>query len=308
MDTEQKPFNKKAGIANIASRGPGTFKMDPRVIRVRPDEENTRKLDLSDPDQREELDQLKLALLLFGQLQPCGVRYEGGDNVADLVWGFRRWQATMELVAEGKIEPVISVVVVNANDEARRRAINIIENVHVPLNDVELGEGFQALIDRGMSVEKIGEMMPYKGAKIRACLALADSPRAVKEMVRTKAVTTSRAIQAVAEHGDKAVKILEKQVEAAHAAGIKTVKRERKASTNAKMLDQLPLERSDTDARVYEVADEAFRCAYREEVRPGSEMSGALYGHLVALGVALFGADDPKVRSLAAVGADEEAA
>jgi hypothetical protein len=37
-------------------------------------------------------------------------------------------------------------------------------------------------------------------------------------------------------------------------------------------------------------------------------MSGALYGHLVALGVALFGADDPKVRSLAAVGADEEAA
>jgi ParB-like chromosome segregation protein Spo0J len=298
---EAKPFDPKKGINNIAKRGASTFRIDPRELVV---EEglNVRHIDLSDPDQREKLEDLKESWLAVGQVQAIGVRYDGGS--AKVVYGHRRRLAAIELVEEGRIEPVVTVVVVDANDEVRRMAVNVAENVHEKINEADQADRFHELLNRGMTFDRLCAAVGMKPEKVRMALDLANSPIAVKDMVRRGDVTAARAIQARKEHGDKAVKVLEKQVEAAHASGIKTVKRERKTSGTPKP-SQLPLERSDTDTKVYEAAEEAFRAAVRADIHPGSDTVEVPIAYIVALGAALFGEEDPRVKALASAGLAE---
>jgi ParB-like chromosome segregation protein Spo0J len=285
----EKPApEKRRGLGDITQRGASTFKIDPRKIVVEKDF-NTRNLDLNDPVQRAALDELKASIEVFGLLQPMGTRYDPGAASAILVFGHRRLIAILELVDEGKIEPLVSVLSITAKDEARRKAINIAENIHVALNDVELGEGFQALIDRGMTVEKIAEVMrSYPLAKIRACLALADSPIAVKQMVSAGEATPALARKVTREHGDAAPAVLKTKVAEAKAAGKSTATR-----TKTVALPKPPK----ADA-IGEAAQALFEIACgrmsedSDDVRlPKSEF--------FALGKALFGEKDARVRALA---------
>lgn len=231
----EKPFDSKKGINNVAARGASTFEMDPRDIVV-DHSFNTRRLDLTIPKQREELDALKAGIRVFGQLQPVVVRYAG--QTVYLVFGYRRTVAITELVEEGFYKDpsrAITVIVEKANDESRRKALDLSSNIaQVPLNPVEVGEGFQSLLGMKLTVEKLVEMFPaYKEQGIRALLKLADSPIAVKDMVRSGAVSQALAIQSVEKHGDGAVADLRQRAAEAKAAG-KTTATRTKSPTPAK--------------------------------------------------------------------------
>lgn len=132
-----------------------------RLDRIRPDEDQVRRLNKSEKDP--EIQELARSIKDVGVLQPLDVRYirrtaanKGGDYY-EIIAGERRYVAARLAGLEE-----VPVKVVNA-DEKQARRLQLIENIHrADLSPIELGTALQELLDEGASVEDLCKLL-HKG-------------------------------------------------------------------------------------------------------------------------------------------------
>jgi ParB-like chromosome segregation protein Spo0J len=271
------------GLRDLGRKGSEIYLIPLDLIDL---DENYRKIDLADPEERAATDLLKRSIAANGVLSAGWGRTGGGRT--KLVAGQRRLICLRELVAEGHpIEPVMPIKSVAAGPEDTRIAIQLAENIHRDPSPIDNGNAFRKLIGYNWTLEKIEELTGYKPAYVNQCLALADTPVAVQAAVQRGDVTPAAAVQATKKHGDDAPKVLQGKIDAAQAAGKKTVTRTKSTAAITKP-DKL-----DAIGSAAQAAFDALRPV--EESEDFMLTRSAAY----ALGLALFGPKDARVRALA---------
>lgn len=135
----------------------------------------------------EELESLADSLRQKGVLQPIVVREHEGSY--QIVAGERRYQAARK----AGLDRVPVLVREVSNEELLQLAL--IENLQrSDLNPLEEALGYQALIDQnGLTQAEVGAMLSKSRSTVSNALRLLDLPEAVKELLRTGALTAGHA-------------------------------------------------------------------------------------------------------------------
>ena len=180
--------------------------IDPRIIQV-DDGFNPRDYNL--PENRAHLDELKQSIRVNGTLVPLLVRFDAERKAAVLVDGECRLRANLELITEGVEILAVPTVQVAGGNEADRLLTSITANTGKPLSKWELGTAFQRLYKFGWSEEQIATKTGYKAAFITDAMALADAPIEVKQLLSSRAVTPSLALEEIRANGAAAVQTLQ---------------------------------------------------------------------------------------------------
>jgi hypothetical protein len=181
---------------------------------------------------------------------------------------------------------------VKAAAEDTRIVLQLSENLRVPPSDLDLGRACSRLVNLRWSIERIVTETGYEAHHIRKCLQLVDSPLEVQQMGEEGTVRPARAIQAVRQHGDAATEVLKQDIEEAKAAGKSVVTRKR-ATPAARPAPQAP--GIDVDA-IHAAAQALFDGLIGD---PDTGVTLTPVNLAYALGVALYGENDPRVMRFA---------
>jgi ParB/RepB/Spo0J family partition protein len=166
------------------------YPFDPRHLKV---DANYNVRDLTTPEAREKLDELKSSIRTNGVRIPLEIRLVGTDVF--IVSGHRRHTAVMELIAEG--EPIKSVLVLAEPDgmgEAERALNLAISNSGEPLTPLEMAEVVRRLCAFGWDHANIAKRIGWKSsATVKQHLDMLAMPEAVKTHVRNGEISATTA-------------------------------------------------------------------------------------------------------------------
>lgn len=187
------------------------YPFDPRLLKVDPGY-NVR--DLTTPEARSKLDELKEQIRHAGVRVPLEVRFEskGDNNDVFIVSGHRRHRAVMELIDEGvPIETVLVIQEPKGTNEAERALNLALSNSGEPLKPIELAQVVKRLTDFGWDHAQIARRMGWKSASsVRQHLDMLALPTDVQAAVKQGKVSASTARKSVAEIGGEAtMKLIE---------------------------------------------------------------------------------------------------
>lgn len=200
------PVQSVTRLRDLKDSARDQLMMDPRIIVVE-DFFNPRNYDL--PENRAHLDELKASIRANGTLVPLLVRWDAGTKSAILVDGECRLRANLELINEGVEILSVPTVQVTGGNEADRLITSITANTGKPLSKWELGTAFQRLYKFGWSEEQIAAKTGYRPTFIAEAMELADAPIEVKQLLSTRAVTPSLALDELRANGAAAVQSLQ---------------------------------------------------------------------------------------------------
>jgi ParB-like chromosome segregation protein Spo0J len=192
--------------------------IDPRIIVV---EDGHNPRDYTLPENRAHLDELKASIRANGTLVPLLVRWDAGTKSAILVDGECRLRANLELIAEGVEILSVPTVQVSGGNEAERLLTSITANTGKPLSKWELGTAFERLYKFGWSEEQIAAKTGYRPSFITEARELADAPVAIKQLLSSRAVTPSLALDELRANGAAAVQSLQRIASERKASGKK---------------------------------------------------------------------------------------
>ena len=192
--------------------------IDPRIIVV---EDGHNPRDYTLPENRAHLDELKASIRANGTLVPLLVRWDAGTKSAILVDGECRLRANLELIAEGAEIVSVPTVQVFGGNEAERLLTSITANTGKPLSKWELGTAFQRLYKFGWSEDQIATKTGYRLTFITEAMELADAPIEVKQLLSSRAVTPSLALDELRANGAAAVNNLRAMASERKASGKK---------------------------------------------------------------------------------------
>ncbi|MES2034909.1 MAG: ParB/Srx family N-terminal domain-containing protein [Pseudomonadota bacterium] len=129
--------------------GPANDVLLLRHHQIRRNPLNARKLDLTDPRQREELDGLKAQIVAAGDvLQNLVVFPADAEGMHDLFAGERRWTAIGELIEEGQWDRHRPLRAIQRDNTPGQTAfISLVENSQVSLTVLERARAYRTLCE-----------------------------------------------------------------------------------------------------------------------------------------------------------------
>ncbi len=208
----------KEGLKGIATGRSDVYRLDPRLLHVKPGW-NCRDLDTEQA--KAELAELAASIAQVGVKQALTVQWEDGKTF--ITDGHRRYYATMRAIENGA---EIKTVPVQTEDryssEADRVFSQIVRNSGKPLLPIEQARVFKRLIDLGWTEKDIAEKSGLGRQWVTDLLGLQAAPEAVTGLVKTGQVAASLAMKAMRQNkGDagKAAADLTQAVETAKAEG-----------------------------------------------------------------------------------------
>jgi ParB/RepB/Spo0J family partition protein len=166
------------------------YPFDPRMLKVDPSY-NVR--DLSTPEAKDKLSELKESIRANGVKVPLEVRFDGTDVY--VVSGHRRHMAVMELIAEGEpIETVLTIAEAKGTNDAERVLNLVTSNSGEPLKPLEVAEVVRRLVAFGWENTQIAKRMGWKSASsVNQYLDMLAMPEGVKEHVRNGNISATLA-------------------------------------------------------------------------------------------------------------------
>ena len=151
--------------------------------------------DMTTPETREHIANLKASILARGVDKPIAVMYDKKTGVKTLVDGQCRLTACRELWQEGNKVYIPCVQV--EGDEAELTAESLTSNSGHPLTQLEIGMGCKRLLKWGWSVPVIAAHICKPVRFVTEALALADVPLEAKELINEGKVTPGAVLHAV---------------------------------------------------------------------------------------------------------------
>lgn len=170
------------------------FMVDPRKLSIDPTY-NVR--DLTTPEAREGLDELKAMVRADGVQIPLVVRMVGDDLT--IVQGHRRHTVVMELIAEGEdIKAIPALAERKGVNDADRTFDLLLSNSGQPLAPLEIAEVVKRLINYGWTEAQIAQRRGWRSTQtVTNYLSLLEMPEAVKEHVKQGHVSATFAREMV---------------------------------------------------------------------------------------------------------------
>jgi ParB family chromosome partitioning protein len=207
------------------------FMVDPRKLSVDPTY-NVR--DLTTPDAREGLDELKAMVRADGVQIPLVVRLIGDDLT--IVQGHRRHTVVMELIAEGEdIKAIPAIAEPKGVNDADRTFDLLRSNSGQPLAPLEIAEVVKRLINYGWTEAQIAQRRGWKSTQtVTNYLSMLEMPEVVKDHVKNGHVSATLARELTkTKDGEQADQVIREQLEVRKANG-KKAKVTRKAITRTR--------------------------------------------------------------------------
>ena len=203
------------------------FMVDPRKLSVDPTY-NVR--DLTTPDAREGLDELKAMVRADGVQVPLVVRLIGDDLT--IVQGHRRHTVVMELIAEGEdIKAIPAIAEAKGVNDADRTFDLLRSNSGQPLAPLEIAEVVKRLINYGWTEAQIAQRRGWRSTQtVTNYLSMLEMPEKMKEHVKKGHVSATLAREITKTNGEEADQVIREQLEVRKANG-KKAKVTRKAIT-----------------------------------------------------------------------------
>lgn len=214
------------------------FMVDPRKLSVDPTY-NVR--DLTTPDAREGLDELKAMVRADGVQIPLVVRMVGDDLT--IVQGHRRHTVVMELIAEGEdIRAIPAIAEPKGVNDADRTFDLLRSNSGQPLAPLEIAEVVKRLINYGWTEAQIAQRRGWKSTQtVTNYLSMLEMPEKMKEHVKNGHVSATLAREITkTKDGEEADQVIREQLEVRKANG-KKAKVTRKAITRTREPEPEPL-------------------------------------------------------------------
>lgn len=213
------------------------FMVDPRKLSVDPTY-NVR--DLTTPDAREGLDELKAMVRADGVQIPLVVRMVGDDLT--IVQGHRRHTVVMELIAEGEdIKAIPALAERKGVNDADRTFDLLLSNSGQPLAPLEIAEVVKRLINYGWTEAQIAQRRGWKSTQtVTNYLSMLEMPEKMKEHVKNGHVSATLAREITkTKDGEEADQVIREQLEVRKANG-KKAKVTRKAITRKREPEPQP--------------------------------------------------------------------
>ena len=214
------------------------FMVDPRKLIVDPTY-NVR--DLTTPDAREGLDELKAMVRADGVQVPLVVRLIGDDLT--IVQGHRRHTVVMELIAEGEdIKAIPAIAEPKGVNDADRTFDLLRSNSGQPLAPLEIAEVVKRLINYGWTEAQIAQRRGWRSTQtVTNYLSMLEMPEKMKEHVKNGHVSATLAREITkTKDGEEADQVIREQLEVRKANG-KKAKVTRKAITRTREPEPEPL-------------------------------------------------------------------
>lgn len=203
-------------IKDVSQGRTDQYKLDPRILQVKPDWNNR---DFSSPENIEHVENLSRSIAQIGVKKAIEVEWK--DNAPYIVDGESRYRATMLAIKNGADIKTVPVVLTDKfANEADKLFVQIVGNSGKPFTQLEQAKVFKKLLDLGWSQKDIAAKSGISGGRVSQILELLTLPEGVKKMVANGEVSASMAMQTVkAEGSDKATEKLTTAVTAAKAEG-----------------------------------------------------------------------------------------
>lgn len=177
----------------------------------REDDERTRQAD----------DDLYAFLMAGGTVPPleCVPRDEGGVWIVE---GHRRQRCYIRCQQAGKPIKDIQIVPFTGNDVERIARI-MTSNNQLPLSKIEQSAVVKDLAAFNLTTAEIAKLIHKSIPTVEMLMTLSTADHAVKEMVKAGDVSAAVVVDRIKEHGESAAQVVQEDVKAAKAAGIKKV-------------------------------------------------------------------------------------
>lgn len=129
------------------------------------------------------LEELRDSIKAQGVLEPIGVRPKNADGKYVIVFGARRYRASL---MAGKTD--IPIVIVKISDDQIRFA-QLVENVQRDdLDPLEIAGGIKAALDAGFKKSQIATQLGQSNSFVSEHLALIDGPEFVRELAEKREI------------------------------------------------------------------------------------------------------------------------
>lgn len=208
----------KKGIQGLASGRSDTYKVDPRLLTIKPGF-NCR--DFSDPANIEHVSTLAESIREVGVKEPLTVIMEGDTPV--VTNGESRLRAVMMLIEQGvEIATVPVQTEPRHSSEADHIASQIVRNAGKPFTVMEQCRVFIRLSDLGWTPAEIGKRAGLTAERVQQIMSLNQASETVREKIQAGEVSPTLVQKAIAKEGPKAAeKTIVKAVERAKSEGKK---------------------------------------------------------------------------------------
>lgn len=215
------------------------FMVDPHLLKIDP---GYNPRDLTTPQARDGLDELKRSIIANGVRVPLEIRLEGEDLI--VVAGHRRLAAVIAAISEGHEIKAIPIIAEPKGMNETERTVNLaISNSGEPLAPIEMAEVVRRLIAFGWPNTQIAMRLGWKSIQtVTHYISLLGADAEVQNLVRSGEVAVSTAAKVVKADGAKAGETLRKALDIAKADG--------KAKVTAKSIAKAKGEASLTPSQV----------------------------------------------------------
>lgn len=203
------------------------LKVDPRSLKTQ--EGFNARVDYGD------IDALKNSIVENGVQKPLKVRKDEQGNFG-VIDGHRRMTAIQKALEEGAEVGLVPVVTADKHSNEEDDIFDIfIQNDGKPLSDLEKGEVFKRLTQKGYEVNEIAKRVGISQAKVSQVLKLAAAPKKVKDHVKAGRIAPSTVIQLLQKQSEeKAVEKIEEAVKGVEKEEEKEKESESKGASKSK--------------------------------------------------------------------------
>lgn len=189
-----------------------------------------------------DMDELKESIKQSGVVTPIEVKRapKGAEHGKEfeLVFGFRRIKACLELISQGVDLPYVPAIHSSGNDEDRLFRLFASDTSQVHLNVIEQAEAVRQLIEKGYDAKEIQGRIGKSLAYVYNLISLSKLGKKVKDQIATGDISTNAVLAIMREETDtekvgkriaETIKNAQKHsnsgtVKKATAADVKTVK------------------------------------------------------------------------------------
>lgn len=171
------------------TKGQNVFMVDPRNIKPKEGFNGREFFD------RIPLDLLKASIKENGVTTPLKLKKIKNTDEYQIVFGERRWRASMELIAEGVEMRVPAIMFVGNDVDATVQML--IENDHEKLSFVEEAKVIKRLRDLGLSEKEIMSKTGRKKHHMLAYERILIAPEEVKRMINEKRISHTLVLEVI---------------------------------------------------------------------------------------------------------------
>ena len=180
------------------------LKVDPRLIVI--DHSNNPRTEYGD------IAQLKESIKENGVRTPIKIKAIGkdehGNKTYQLIHGFRRLTATLQLIADGiDIARIPAIPVPSTYSETDAMLDHFTENSGKSLNALEQAECFNRLLSFGWEQAEIARKCAVTPSYVSQLMKLAIAPKAIKEIVRKNQISASLVVKLISRHKEDYAKV-----------------------------------------------------------------------------------------------------